>query len=140
MARFGPPALAALVVWTLLTWTTRLPLAWGDADLDLPGKLEATVPVVVFVGVAAATAVAGWRRSTMVGRVGAALAGWSIAYWAVRLPLILGHDHPGAFKAVHAGLAAVAVGLSTATLVALNRAARRTVSRARPAPEPAARG
>ncbi|MBV9951798.1 MAG: hypothetical protein JO291_07585, partial [Acidimicrobiia bacterium] len=54
-----------------------------------------------------------------------ALAIWSIGYWAVRLPLIMSHDHPAAFKGVHAVLALVAAGLSAWTLADLRSPARR---------------
>jgi hypothetical protein len=56
-----------------------------------------------------------------------ALAVWSIGYWAIRLPLILGHDHPAGFKVVHSVLALVAAGLSAWTLADLRSPARRRV-------------
>ncbi len=150
--RAGPPegvtgplrlAPAALVAWTILTWVTRVPLAWGDPALDATAKVLATLPVAVFVALSLATLVA-WRRaapgSTTPRRLAAALAIWSIAYWAVRLPLILVHDHPAAFLVVHAVLATVAVALSAAALVALSRWSRPTAPADAPVTEAALRG
>ncbi|MBI2710670.1 MAG: hypothetical protein HYX34_13415 [Actinobacteria bacterium] len=116
MARLRPYAVAALVAWTLLTWTGRLGLAWSDDASTLAGKVLATVPVVAFVALAAAAGVALLRSGPVLdgaARVLAVgLAGWSVVYWAVRLPLILANDHPAGFKVVHAVLAVVAAGLA----------------------------
>lgn len=46
-------------------------------------------------------------------------AAWTIAYWAVRMPMITIADHPGAFKVVHAVLAVVSVGLGVWALMTL---------------------
>jgi hypothetical protein len=51
--------------------------------------------------------------------------------WAIRTPVILVHDHPAGFKAVHTVLAVVSVGLAIA--------AQRNVQRERQAAAPAAR-
>lgn len=115
LSRSRVPALA-LAGWTLFTWTTRVPLFLTDASLDAGEKVLATVPVLVFVVLGLATAVAVLRRSPRAGAVAAALAGWSLLYWAVRLPLILVNDHPVGFYVAHAVLALVAGGLSALTL------------------------
>ncbi len=114
----------ALCGWTLLTWTTRVPLAWSDDALDTGEKLLATLPVLAFVVLAAAALVALLRRSPRARTAVVALAGWSLAYWAVRLPLILFNDHPAGFLVVHAALALVAGVLSVLALCFL--AAERT--------------
>lgn len=110
----------ALVGWTLLTWVARLPLAWRDDELSTAAKVLATLPVTVFfaLAVAAGLALAVDRRvTTGRGRLTVRLlAGWSIAYWVVRLPIIAVNDHPGGFVAVHAVLALVAIGLGVAAL------------------------
>lgn len=102
--------------WTLLTWTTRIPLAWSDEALDTGEKLLATLPVLAFVVLALAALVALLRRLPRAGVAVAALAGWSLAYWVVRLPFILVNDHPAGFLVVHAALALVAGTLSVLAL------------------------
>jgi hypothetical protein len=132
MDRLRPYAVAGLAAWTLFTWTGRIGLAWSDDSLSTGEKLVATLPIVVFVALGLAAAVTLLRSGPVL--LGAArtlaltLAGWSIAYWAVRLPLILVHDHPAGFKIVHSVLALVSAGLSAAAIV--------SVRAARPDPEP----
>ncbi len=49
-------------------------------------------------------------------RMAPVLATATIAVWAVRLPLVLAHDHPAGFKAVHGVLALISVGLAVMVL------------------------
>ncbi|HXH58077.1 hypothetical protein [Iamia sp.] len=113
------PALA-LAGWTLLTWITRVPLFVTDEELGVGEKVLSTLPVAVFVVLAAVTAVAVLRRLVRGDTAVRALAGWSLAYWAVRLPLILVNDHPVPFYVVHAVLALVAAALSILALARLS--------------------
>lgn len=137
--RLRPWPAAALVAWTLLTWTGRIGLAWGDDALTTTEKVVATVPIVVFVALAVVAGAALLRRADAPALTGTArtvvlaLAGWSVAYWAVRLPFILANDHPGGFKVVHTVLAVVAGGLGLATLAfaGFSRASGRGPRRAR---------
>ncbi len=126
MQRLRPRPAVALVAWTLLTWIGRVPLLWSDEEQSTAAKLGSTIPVLVFVGLAAVAVVVLVRRGSWTSVV-TALAVWSIAYWAVRLPLILGNDHPAGFKVVHGVLALIAIGLSVWTLVELRTPARRRV-------------
>ena len=112
-------AALALGAWTLATWVTRLPLAWGDDELGAGEKVVAAVPVVLFVTLASVAGVAVLRRAERAGPASAVLAGWSVAYWVVRLPMILLHDHPVPFYVVHTVLAVVAFTLSGLILVRL---------------------
>lgn len=109
--RLRPLAVTVLGALTLVMWTGRLGLAWGT-DGSLASKLWATVPVVVFVALgAAALAVVlrspgphlGPRERTIAGVV----AWWTIAYWAVRLPVIWFDGRSVGFKGVHTVLAVV---------------------------------
>lgn len=118
LTRSRVPALA-LAGWTLLTWTTRVPLFLTDDALGAGEKATATLPVLVFVALALVTVVAVLARHERAPLAAALLAGWSLAYWAVRLPLIVAHDHPAAFYVAHAVLAVVAGALSVWTLVRL---------------------
>ena len=125
MDRFRPWAVTALVAATLLTWGNRIPLLWSDNSLSRSDKLTGSVPIALFV-LLAIVALVGLVASGPVlagaARQGAyVLAGWSILYWLVRLPMILLRDHPAAFKAVHTVLAAVAVALAAWVIVTLNR-------------------
>lgn len=118
--------------WTLLTWVTRVPLLWGDEDVDAATKGASSVPVVVFVALASVAGVATLRRSGRAGAAVAVLAGWSLAYWAVRLPLVLVNDHPLAFDVVHSVLALVSCSLSALALAGLAAAGGRPRLRPRP--------
>ena len=123
MARLRPWPVVALVAWTLFTWVNRVPLLWTDDDQTGSEKLLGSIPIVVFVTLAAVAGVGLLRSDDRLGgwaRVaGVALGTWSIAYWVVRLPFILANDHPGPFKVVHTVLATVAVGLGTWALRAI---------------------
>lgn len=106
----------ALAGWTLLTWLTRVPLAWRDTELEVGDKVTATIPVLVFVGLGVAVAAMVLRRSSVAATLAAALSLWGIAYWAVRMALIVTRDHPAGFVVVHAVLAVVAAGLGVMVL------------------------
>lgn len=107
----------ALCGWTLFTWVTRVPLLWSDDAVSGGAKLASSVPVLVFVTLAVAAGVLSLRRSGSAGLAVAVLAGWSVAYWIVRLPLVLLNDHPLAFDAVHSMLALVSCSLSAWALI-----------------------
>lgn len=125
-------AALGLCGWTLLTWVTRVPLLWGDEGVDAAAKVASSVPVVVFVALASVAGVATLRRSGRAGVAVAVLAGWSLAYWAVRLPLVLLADHPLAFDLVHSMLAVVSCTVSALCLAGL--AADTSRPRLRPRP------
>jgi len=136
MARFRPWPVTALIAWTLFTWGNRIPLLWASSTQTHREKVLGTIPIAIFVVLAVVGAVAvlvsadvlvGWARTAAL-----VLAGWSIAYWLVRLPLILAHHHPIPFKAVHTVLAAVAIGLAVWAL----RRIRTPAPTAAPRPTP----
>jgi len=123
MARFRPWAVTALIVWTLFTWGNRIPLLWASSTQSTAEKARGTVPIALFLVLAMAALVGvlrsgdrlvGWARTAAL-----ALAGWSTAYWLVRLPFILANPHPVPFKVVHSVLATVAVGLSVRAVLRL---------------------
>lgn len=114
--RSRTPALA-LAGWTLLTWTTRVPLFLTDGSLGPGEKLVSTVPVLVFVVLALATAATALRRRSGARAWATALAAWSLVYWAVRLPVIAGNDHPAGFVVAHSVLGLVAGTLSVWVVV-----------------------
>jgi hypothetical protein len=97
----------ALPVWTLFVWATRIRIILGQHG----NKTAVIVPVVLTVlAVAALVDRRRWSPALLVATVGV---------WAVRLPLVLVHDHSTAFKLVHATLAVVSLGLSWVTWRAL---------------------
>jgi hypothetical protein len=98
--------------WTVFVWAGRIRNG---------GSLLLALSFLVLAGVAL------WRR----GRWVTALAAYTVLVWAIRTPVILVHDHPAGFKAVHTVLAVVSVGLAIA--------AQRNVQRERQAAAPAAR-
>jgi hypothetical protein len=101
--------LYALPVWTVLIWTTRIRNIvagdWSAGDLILP------------VGLTVLAVLALVRRRPGLQALAVATA----AVWIVRLPLVLVHDHPAAFKVVHAVLALVSLALAGATWRAVTR-------------------
>lgn len=116
-----------------MVWTGRLGLAWQGDD-SVAGKVADTVPVALFVllGVTGLVVVFRASRGRVAGNdrlLGLGIAGWTVAYWMVRLPIILAHSHPAGFKAVHALLAIVSWALAGWTWRALTTSARPAVSR-----------
>lgn len=99
----------ALPVWTLLIWTTRVRNIvdgdWSAVDLLLPLGLT-VLAVLALVK----------RRPGL-----PLLAAVTVAVWAVRLPLVLVHDHPAGFKVVHSVLAVASIGLAVLSWRALQR-------------------
>ena len=115
MERFRPYPVAVFSAVTLLIWGNRVWLAWTDQKLDLTGKLGYSVPITCFVAAAVAVLVLqlrGRQLSAGFGTLVAVFAGGTVLYWAVRLPVILLHDHPVPFKIVHSVLAAASVALA----------------------------
>jgi hypothetical protein len=117
-----------LVVWTAYVWITRIANAWGDAALSTGGKVASTLLSLSLLVPAAAVGVVAVRRrrarpsaaEVVVLRV---FAGWTIAVWAVRVPMILAADHSVAFKGVHAALGLVSVVLALAVVHMAGRVA-----------------
>jgi hypothetical protein len=106
----------ALPIWTLLVWTTRIRNIvaddWGWTDLVLPVGLT----------ILAVAALVRRHPGLLV------LAAATTLVWVVRLPLVLVHDHPAAFKVVHTVLAVASIALAAATARTFTR--RRVPSRA----------
>ena len=119
-------ATVALVVWTLLLWTTRIANIWRDADLDTGERWGRTLLALSFTVLAIAAGVALWRRllQATVVAVGA-LAAWTIAVWVVRGVGILVGDHDPGFKAVHTVLAVVSIALAALAWRETRRETRR---------------
>ncbi len=109
-----------LVVWTVFVWAGRIR---NGGSILLAGS---------FLLLAALVVASLWKRSWMRWAV-TALVVWTIGVWLVRTPMILVHDHPVGFKAVHAVLAVVSIAVA---LWALR--AQRDVQRQRQAPAAAA--
>ncbi len=102
----------ALIVWTLLVWTTRIGNIWNDADLTEGEKWGRIALALSFTVLAVAVAYAvvrqtPWRRVAV-----AALGGWTVVVWLVRAIGIATGDHDAAFIVVHLVLAIVSVALS----------------------------
>jgi hypothetical protein len=106
------PATIALVVWTLLVWTTRISNIWGDDDLTSGEKWGRTGLALSFTVLALAVAHAVWHRTAWRSHAGKVLAAWTIGVWIVRGVGIATGDHSGTFVAVHLVLAIVSIALS----------------------------
>jgi hypothetical protein len=109
----------AMVAWALFVWSTRINNAWSDHTASLASKWGATLLSASFIAFAVAGIVVwvrargrGWRPSEVV--VLRAFAAWTTAVWLVFGTLILVHNHPIAFKAVHVTLGLISIGLSVA--------------------------
>jgi len=121
--------------WTLFVWATRIENIVRD-----DGSAAALLIAIGMTALGAAVAVTLLlRRPRMVATTVLALAGATVAVWAVRAPMILADgDHGAAFKIVHTALAVVSVGLA---VVALRRVRRvRRVASAEPAVSASAGG
>lgn len=104
---------------TLFIWVNRIWLAWTNPDDTVAQKVVWSVPIVAFVVAAIvllAMLVQGRAATLTFVRLAQAFAFATIAYWAIRLPMILLADHPAGFKVVHTVLA---VALSAASVAAL---------------------
>jgi hypothetical protein len=101
-----------LAGWTVLIWIGRvrnIVHAHGAA-------VELLVPVVLV-----ALGIATFVRPRQAGQL---LALVTIVVWAIRVPLVLVHDHSAAFVIVHVVLAAVSMALAGLTLRGARRPAR----------------
>lgn len=118
----------ALAVWTLVVWGGRIRNAVsGDEGAG------ALVLATTFVALAVAVlATRGHRLAVL------ALAGWTVAVWAVRIvDIAVLSDHEAAFVVVHAALAAASIAL--ALWAARAASAQRDVEGEGEAAAPAAR-
>jgi hypothetical protein len=107
------PAVLALAAWTLAIWTGRVRNVLADGG----GAADLVVPVGLLI--LAVLALVSPRRAWI-------LAVATIGVWAVRLPLVLAHDHSIGFKVVHTVLAAVSIGVATWALRSVDRRALRS--------------
>lgn len=120
--------MAGLVAWTAYVWCTRIANAWGDAGLSTAGKVGSTLLSLSLLLPAVAVAVVVARRRHGLPTAPEvvllrAFSAWTIAVWAVRVPMILVADHAVGFKAVHAVLGVISVVLALLTLRVAGRAA-----------------
>jgi hypothetical protein len=97
-----------LVVWTVFVWAGRIRNG-GSILLAASFLVLAALVVASF-----------WKRQWRAPTV-TSLAVWTIAVWVVRTPMILVHDHPVGFKAVHSVLAAISIGLAVWAEVDIQR-------------------
>ena len=141
MERFRPYPVAVLCAVPLVIWLNRIWLNWTDPDVDLPAKLALSIPITAFVlasFVVLAAMVRGVDRSApWFRRLVQLFAAGTIAFWAIRLPMILLNGHPVGFLVVHAVLAVASVAAAVAAWRSLGRP---TVDEASSRPLASARG
>lgn len=113
MERLRPYPVAVFAALTLLIWGNRIWLAWTNDTDTVARKLVWSTPITLFVIGAVAVVVVRLRGTdpSTVGfrRLVRVFAGGTVAYWAIRAPMILLADHEIPFKVVHAVLALVSV-------------------------------
>ncbi len=111
--RLEPWPVAAFCAVTLFIWGNRIWLAWTNPDDSFATKVMWSTPITLFVIAAVvlgAGMLAGADRSSSGFRRGVtAFAVGTIAYWAIRAPMITFADHEVPFKVVHGVLAVVSV-------------------------------
>jgi hypothetical protein len=108
----------AFAAWTVFVWAGRI--RNGGSVL-----LAASFLVLAAIVIASI-----WKHRWRLYAV-SALAVWTIVVWAVRTPMILVHDHPAAFKAVHTVLAVVSIALAVWAERDIQRERQATASSAR---------
>lgn len=120
------PATTALVAWTFFVWTARIRNIWGDDDMSTSAQVGATALALSFTALAVAALVTVLRPGRGRGATLAVdlLAGWTVAVWAVRVPMIATNDHEAAFVVVHVALAVLSVALAALAAREARRAAR----------------
>jgi hypothetical protein len=110
------PATIALVVWTLLVWTTRIGNIWNDDALTDGEKWGRTGLALSFTVLALAVGHAVWHRTSWRDLAVKVLAGWTIGVWLTRSVGIATGDHEAAFIAVHLVLAVISTALAIAAV------------------------
>ena len=113
---------AAVVVWALALWTV---LVWGTRISNILSDGGGAGALTVAVGLTAlgAAAIASLLTRRLPWAV-PALAVATVVVWAVRVPLVLAHDHEAAFVVVHLVLAAVSLALAVGSLPSVRRRAQ----------------
>jgi hypothetical protein len=115
--RAGTGPLLALVAWTTYVWSTRIANAANDTTASAGSKAFSIGLSLTFVAFAVAglvVLVRSWARPLRSVEAGVlkAFAAWTVVVWAVRVPMILADGHSVGFKAVHAVLGLISVGLA----------------------------
>ena len=113
--------LAALGIWTLFVWATRIDNVLAQDDLTAAGPAARLALAVSFTGAGVALLAVAWRaRDRVLSRVEALLVEvacwWTIGIWLVRGVQISLGDHDAAFVAVHVVLGVVSIALAAVTL------------------------
>lgn len=121
MPRRRSAAITALVVWTLLVWTTRIRNIWGDDVLSNSEKWGRTALALSFTVLAGAVAAALWKPRDWLRPAVKVLAGWTIGVWAVRAVGIATGGHEASFIAVHLVLAVISWVLAALAMCATAR-------------------
>lgn len=123
MSRLRPYPVAAFCAVTLFIWVNRIWLTWTNGTDSVGRKVLWTLPIGAFVLAATVLLVAivrdadtdaPWFRTLV-----QVFAAGTVAYWAIRMPMILVNDHDltpeeeVGFKVVHAVLAVASVTAAT---------------------------
>lgn len=114
--RLIPHPVAVFSLVTLFIWLNRIWLSWTQKGVGVPAKLATSIPITFFVIAAGILLVAMWRGADRTSpgfrNLVRAFSAGTVAYWAIRGPMILAHHHPAGFKAVHAVLAVVSIAVA----------------------------
>jgi hypothetical protein len=127
MSRLQPYAVFVFCVVTLGIWGNRIWLAWTNDEDTVARKLAWSLPITIFVALALVVGIAmvgGVDRSVpWFVRTVQVFAVGTVAFWAIRAPMIVIADqdvaNPTAFKVVHVVLAVVSVAAAIAAFRAV---------------------
>ncbi|MCU1351713.1 MAG: hypothetical protein JWM05_922 [Acidimicrobiales bacterium] len=118
MSRLRPHPGAVFAAVTLVIWGNRVWLNWTNPDVGVAAKVALSVPITCFVIASVVLLVTMWRgvdrTSPGFRNLVTAFAAGTALFWAIRLPMILVHAHPVAFKIVHGALALASVAAAAA--------------------------
>lgn len=102
-----------LIAWTVFLWVSRTRNVINNDELTTSGRTIRIAIAVLFVVLAAATAVAVRKRKPQV-IVG--FLTWTVGYWLVRgVGILIDGDYSVGFKAIHTVLMVVSLTLSGLT-------------------------
>ena len=102
-----------LIAWTLFLWVSRLRNVLNDEELSNSGRSMRIAVVVIFVTLAAITAVAVRRKKLKPVLV---LVLWTVGYWLFRgVGILIDGDYSAGFKTVHTVLMVISLTLSALT-------------------------
>ncbi len=111
-----PPVTIAFCAWTVLVWTTRIGILWGDDSLTTGEKWGRSVLALTFTALVVVVLDAVLRSRSWRSPAVKTLAIWTVGVWVVRSYGIATGDHEAGFIVVHLVLGIASVILAVLAL------------------------